>query len=411
MTGIAGLRGLGDFGTDERPKSFRETILWRTPWAQGTPFTALTSKIKSTPVDDFEFHWWDEPIALVRLQVNGSLSSTDTLVVVDSADPTAATPNANWGVAKHLKPGDLLLVEPATDAATFDHEVIMVQQVISDTQFIAFRGAQGTTPASISNDQWMLLIGSAYAEGVSSPKGASRNPIQFKNYLQTSRTAYSVTKESAAVRTRTGDVLKNEKTRKMKDHSRALELTALFGRKSLSTDSENRKMYTTDGLRAMIPSSRTYVYSGTTTMNNLLDVIYPVFDWESEAGDTRIAFCGNSALNALNKIVQSTTNNKMELGQVVKLWGMNFREYIIPQGRFLLKTHPLMNLHSLYTKSMFIIDFSAITRRYLKGYDTTARDNIEAKDEMVHRGEWITIDGFELHGGGLTCAYVGNINS
>ncbi len=29
MTAVAGLRGTGDFGTDERPKSFREYILWR----------------------------------------------------------------------------------------------------------------------------------------------------------------------------------------------------------------------------------------------------------------------------------------------------------------------------------------------------------------------------------------------
>lgn len=26
---VAGLRGTGDWGTDERPKNFREMILWR----------------------------------------------------------------------------------------------------------------------------------------------------------------------------------------------------------------------------------------------------------------------------------------------------------------------------------------------------------------------------------------------
>jgi hypothetical protein len=31
MSGIAGLRGTGDFGTDERPKGFREGILFFNP--------------------------------------------------------------------------------------------------------------------------------------------------------------------------------------------------------------------------------------------------------------------------------------------------------------------------------------------------------------------------------------------
>jgi hypothetical protein len=40
---IAGLRGTGDWGTDERPKNFREMILWLNP--NGTaPIFALSSR-------------------------------------------------------------------------------------------------------------------------------------------------------------------------------------------------------------------------------------------------------------------------------------------------------------------------------------------------------------------------------
>ena len=42
---VAGLRGTGDWGTDERPKNFRETILWRDPNGSA-PLTALMSKMK-----------------------------------------------------------------------------------------------------------------------------------------------------------------------------------------------------------------------------------------------------------------------------------------------------------------------------------------------------------------------------
>ena len=46
MAAIAGLRGTGDWATDERPKNFREMILWRNPNGSA-PLTALLSKMAS----------------------------------------------------------------------------------------------------------------------------------------------------------------------------------------------------------------------------------------------------------------------------------------------------------------------------------------------------------------------------
>src|SRR5882672_8611980 len=134
MSAIAGLRGTGDWGTDERPKNFREGILRFNP-AGTSPIFALSSKGGKKTVNDPEFNWWCEGNAVIRLQINGALASTDTLAVVDSADPTTTTMGAILGTATHLKEGDLLLVEPSTDAATFDNELIQVTGVLSDTQF------------------------------------------------------------------------------------------------------------------------------------------------------------------------------------------------------------------------------------------------------------------------------------
>src|SRR5436190_18059897 len=123
MSGIAGLRGSGDWGTDERPKNFREGILRFNP--NGTaPIFALTSKAGSKTVDDPEYSWWCEGNVLTRLQVNGALVAADTLVTVDSADPTISTLGANLGTATNLKPGVILLVEPTSDNATFNHELL-----------------------------------------------------------------------------------------------------------------------------------------------------------------------------------------------------------------------------------------------------------------------------------------------
>ena len=190
MAAVQGLRGTGDWGTDERPKNFRELILFRNP--NGTaPIFALSAKTQKESVDDPEFSWWDEPNDLLRLQVNGALGSTAQTVTVDSSDPSTTTPGNVWGLATHLVPGDLLLVEPSSDNATYDHEIVEVVSVVSTTVFTITRGAAGTTAASISDDAFLLKIGSAFAEGTAEPDAASRNPIKYTTTPRFSKTCMS----------------------------------------------------------------------------------------------------------------------------------------------------------------------------------------------------------------------------
>ena len=60
----------------------------------------------------------------------------------------------------------------------------------SATQFTALRGVGGTTAAAIADDLYLLLIGSAYAEGTAAPSATSRNPIKFYNYTQIFKNSY-----------------------------------------------------------------------------------------------------------------------------------------------------------------------------------------------------------------------------
>ena len=100
MPAIAGLRGTGDWGTDERPKNFREYILWRDPNGMA-PLTALLSKMGSETTDDPEFSWWEEQQQLVRVQSDAT-----------GASATSTTLGLTAG-GLDLVPGDLLLVEKA----------------------------------------------------------------------------------------------------------------------------------------------------------------------------------------------------------------------------------------------------------------------------------------------------------
>src|SRR5690606_5231798 len=148
---VAGLRGSGDFASNERPEDFREMILFRRPNGS-PPMLALMSKARKAQVADPTFHWWDEAVDNVRLQVKGALAAGDTTVIVDSGDPDTSAPTNVYGTAKHLTPGTILQVEKTTETAAYDNELLLVESVQSDTQFTIKRGFAGTSPGVRSEE-------------------------------------------------------------------------------------------------------------------------------------------------------------------------------------------------------------------------------------------------------------------
>ncbi|RLG99223.1 hypothetical protein DRO38_08025, partial [Candidatus Bathyarchaeota archaeon] len=61
MTAFLGMLGTGDWVDDQRPKSWREMILYLYPRSVGMKkavLNAILSMIQSERVDDPEFNWW-----------------------------------------------------------------------------------------------------------------------------------------------------------------------------------------------------------------------------------------------------------------------------------------------------------------------------------------------------------------
>jgi hypothetical protein len=411
MAAVAGLRGTGDWSADERPKNFRERILWLEPNGD-SPIFALSGKAGKYSVDDPEYAWWCETMNVVRLQVNGVLASGATTVVVDSPDPTASTLTTPWGIATHLKPGDLLLVEPAT-LSSFNPEIIRVEEVLSSTTFSVTRGAGGTSAASIPDDSWLLLIGSAYGEGTSSPRATTRNPVKFSNYTQIFKDSYELTKTADATHARTGDPWSNDKKRKMFDHSRAIEHTLLYSVNNQETvDANGKPLRYTKGLRGFVPATNIKYFSTAVNTDDLLTYLKPAFEFSMPgSSDTRVGFVGNTGLMELGKIIRNDDSVMMQLGDTIKMWGINFRELTMPWGRLLLKSHPMLSRAPTFAKSMYVVDFSALKWAPLTGRDTKTFDDVQNKDEDARRGYVQTEGGWFVDGGGLSMAILDNISS
>ena len=384
---VAGLRGTGDWATDERPKSFREYILWRNPNGQA-PLTALLSKMKSEKVDDPEFNWWEEELNAVRVDINlvGGFSTTATSLTITDGDQDG----------NDFVPGDVLLVEKAI-TSTYDHELIVVSSVTSATVIVVQRAAAGTTAAPIADDTFLTKIGNVHEEGSASPNSSTRNPTKLNNYCQIFKTAYRITNTAKLTKTRTGDPLKNDKKRKMFDHSVALELAFLFGKRNESTGAGGKPLRFTGGLLYMLSqyaSTRIKAYTTTPTETNLLDDVYPIWDYDSEAGSERVAFCGNGMLNSLNKLAKNSSSTRINFDGFISVYGMRLQRWVFPQGEIFFKSHPLFNTHGRFTNDAFIFDPGAIRYRYIR--DTAMQDNIQANDADEQKGQWLTECGLEL---------------
>jgi len=392
LSAIMGLRGTGDWGTDERPKNFRETILWRQPNGM-TPITGLLAKMNSESVNDPEFAWWEEELTTIRVQETTGLAS--------NAGSTALT--ASGGGVSNLVPGDILLVEKA-DQVSYDNELVVVATVASDTAGTITRAQAGTTLAAIPANAFLTKIGNTYAEGTGAPSASTRNPTKNKNYCQIFKTSYEVTNTAKLTYARTGDVLKNDKKRKMFDHSIAMEWAYIFGVSFETTGANGKPLRFTGGLRKFLSTNVT-VFATTPTETTFLNAVYPVFNFNAGGGDERLVIAGNGALNALNNIARSSTNSRIVFNDVVKLYGMNLQKWVIPQGTLYIKTHPLLNNHLRYTNSMFVIDPATMTYRYVR--DTLAKDNVQAPDVDKIQGYWLSECGLEYHHE-KTMAYLGN---
>ena len=388
-----GLRGTGDWGTDERPKNFREMILWRHPNGSA-PLTALMSKIGSESVDDPEFNWWEEEQNAVRVQTDATGASATSTTL-------GLTANGNLFVA-----GDVLLVEK-TETATYDNEIVLVSSVTNDTTIVIKRGQAGTTAAVTGASAYLTRIGSVFAEGTNSPDVSSTNPTKLNNYCQIFKTAYELTETAKKTRTRTGDPLKNDKKRRMFQHSVMQEFAWLWGQSHEDTGANGKPRRFTGGLRQHIKTNVT-VFTVDPTEDTFMDAIYPCFDYETEGsggGQERLILAGNIALNQLNRIARDSSSSRINFDKTVKLYGMELQRWILPQGTVYVKTHPLLNTHARFSSSMFVLQPSSIKYRPLR--DTMPQDNIQANDADTHKGQWLTEAGLEVQHE-KTMAYIGD---
>jgi hypothetical protein len=409
MAGFLGMRGTGDWATDQRPMNWRDSILYLYPNGDA-PLTALTAKMKSEKTDDPQFHWWTKGLPTQR--------ATLTEVYTDAALSSAYSTGGVAGTvlygkvsaadSTHFRIGHQVIFRLST-SYLYDINAKVVAVVANGaSSYVACKLLQADASNYVASADTLLVIGNINAEGAPMPDAITYDPTKYYNYTQIFRTPLEITRTARKTKLRTGDAYKEMKREALELHSIEMEKAWIFGYPLETTGDNGKKERTTGGIVYMIntysgvassfitdtsiATGKTWNAGGEEWLDYYLEQIFRY------GKEERLAFCGSGTILALNKIIKLYGN--YQLTPKTTSYGIKVMEWTTPFGTIYLKRHPLFSYETTNRNSMLIIAPEQLNYRYVD--DTTFYDDPEKKNTGYSRRdgtkeEFLTEAGLEIH--------------
>lgn len=413
-----GMRGNGDWVTDQRPKSFRELMLFLYPNGQ-LPLTAMMSKMKSEGVTDPEYNWWTKNLPTQRATITG--------VYTDAALSASYTSGGVAGSviylkmseddSKHFRAGHQVLLRDASDFTVDVNAKVTAVTSNGVNSYITVKLLEADDNSSYSHDlsdcDTCLIIGNINAEGATMPSAIAYDPVKMYNYTQIFRTPLSITRTARKTKLRTGDQYKEAKREALELHGIEMEKAFLFGIKTEGTGDNGKPERTTEGLITNIR-----VNNSGNVSDFSLDADYDGKAWLDDGGgedwldemlmnvflygrESKMAYCGNGALLGINKLAKAGAH--LQITPTTIGYGIKVSEWITPYGTIYLKTHPLFNYETTLRYSMLIFEPENLAYRYIddttfygEGGKTAAEGTNGGRKDGTDE-EYLTEAGLEYH--------------
>ena len=409
MSAILGAFGSGDWETDERPKSWREALLFEDPNGD-TPITALLSMLPNESTTDYEFNWWVKDLATQA----GAVTDVFT-------DASLTTSYTSGGVA-----GDALFVKVAVavvDQFRAGHEVLLRDasdlnvDCVAKVTAVVKNGANSymaislleaddnSSDGDISDVDRILIIGNINSQGAKIPDAISYTPTKFTNKTQIWRTPLNITRTARQTRVRTGDKLREMKREANQLHGMEQEKSLIYSIQTENTGSNNEPETTTEGLMPFIKANASAnvsdfrtnsTYSGQTWIEGGLDFLDEFMELILRfGGGDRLVLCGSGAMLGINKLAR--IHGTYELKPMTTNFGIKVIELTTPFGVWNLKRHPLFSYETTDANTMLIISARDLRRRTIQEtkYFKDNKDTTINYDGLSE--EFLTEMGLEVH--------------
>jgi hypothetical protein len=394
-----GMRGTDDWVDGQRPKNWREQILYWYPNGSA-PLTAILSMMGSESVNDPRFHWWTQE----QSAVGGAVADIYTL-------PDLSAAYASGGVA-----GDVLYAQITTILANrireghqillrdaSDYRVDVVGKVIGVTRgttnsVLAIRLLENddNSPAhDLSDCDTFKIIGNINPEGGEMPDAIALNPVQVYNVTQIFRTPLSLTRTALKTKLRTPEQRQKAKAEALEMHSWEMELAFLWGILTENIGDNGKPERTTRGVinfvrqyaaancddytlnAAYAGLAWTNVLGGQVWLKNMLEQVFRFGAAE------KLCLCGSGFLLGIDALAQAF--GTVQLLPAAKVYGMQIREWITPFGSIMMKTHPLFSYDATTRNMGILLEPKELGYRYID--DTTFYGESDKKDHSFGYGQ------------------------
>jgi hypothetical protein len=335
MPNIYGPRGTTSLG-DLRKYDISDK-LWLVDGDYAT-LAFFARKLAKKPTTDAEFRWFEKTSPSRQDSINNSggySSSATTITVADGSK---------------FKAGMVI-----QDVATGEQ---MRVTAVSGNNLTVVRG-WGTTPAAaISNNDVIVILGNANAEGASVPQSLTSQAVKKVNYTQIFREPFEVTgTENATEIYAGGNDLAKLREEHLQLHLKDIERAFFFGEPKEDT-SGSQPVRATGGLRYWITTN---VETQTDLTNAEFEAwIRKVF---SKGGDKKLGFLSPLIASAVN----SWAAGKLNMFPKDKTYGIAVTNYLSIHGELNFVVEKLFAENSTYNGYAFAVDMDHVAYRYLNG--------------------------------------------
>lgn len=425
LVAFAGVRGSGSWSTDERPKNFREMMLYLYPNGM-MPLTALLSMLPNEPVNDPEYSWWTKTIPDQRTALDAAGDVyTDTNLTAKAQWDYDTAGNNDFGAnevvyvklgtdyaaqLKKYRAGHIILLR---DSANYKRDVRLKVTALGATYLtckvlVEYKGESTETVALDNTYNTVLIVGNVNEENAVRPTSISYDPIKLSNYTQIARTPLSLSRTARQTKLRTGDAYARMKKEALEIHGMEREKNFIWGVPTENTGTGGLPERTTAGLIYTVK---------TNAPSNVLDfaVDNAGFTWKEKGEDwfdekleqlfrygsgEKLCLCGSGALLGIQKLIKGRQGSQFQFQSATGSYGIKIVQWVTPFGTVNFKTHPLFSFEATDRYSMLFLETQNLRTRTIQ--DTMFKaDKSETESTGTGRDgkeeEFLTEDGLELH--------------
>lgn len=430
-TGFLGMRGTGDWSTDERPYNWREMILRLFP-SGAAPLTAIMSKLSSQSTDDPRFNWFQKDLAAQGgyLQ-SGQDGGGDVYIDQLSTAYVYATHQATYGIAgatvyvnlpeaiaNHIRPKHIVTLRDSDRRSDVDVQG-HVRSVVKagSSSYIVVKLIEADDNSADSDNYNLATVdevwisGNAQPEGANMPQPVAYDPSPLYNLTQIFMTTLSITRTAQKTRLRSANAYEEAKMESLQYHSIEQEMSWIFSERYETTGDNSQPLRFGRGLINWIRSDsdavrsdfaletdaaysgKTWLQAGEDWFDDKLEVVKRWNDQRMLAG-----ICGSGFMRGVNRLAKAT--GQIMLEPMDAAYGLQISRWLTNGLTIALIDHPLFNFRASDRKKCLIFDPRRISFRFIDdtnfyedpttkvaGY--TKRD---ARDEL-----WLTEGHLEVH--------------